>query len=59
MCYLCFTSLTEEKLDIFFMFREFQKEVEKRTPKVPFRKSSLEPEKVEKNIQENLLAMFD
>jgi len=41
------------------MFREFEKEEEKKTPKVPFCKSSLEPKKVENNIQENLLAMFD
>lgn len=47
------------KLNIFFMFREFEKEAEKKNPKVPFRKSSLEPEKVENNIQENLLAMFN
>ena len=52
-------SPTEVKLDIFFMFREFEKEAKKKTPKVPFWKSSLEPEKVENNIKENLLAMFD
>jgi len=52
-------SLIEVKLDIFFMFREFEKQAEKKTPKVPFRKSSPEPKKVENNIQENLLAIFD
>lgn len=49
----------EVKLNIFFTFRYFEKEAEKKNPKVLFRKSSLELEKVEKNIQENLLAMFD
>ena len=47
------------KLDIFFMFRNFEKEAKKKTPKVPFRKLSLESEKVENDIQENLLAMFN
>jgi len=42
-----------------FMFREFEKEVKKKTPKVSFRKYSLESKKVENNIQENLLAMCD
>jgi len=41
------------------MFREFKKEEKKKTSKVPFRKSSLEPENVENNIKENLLAMFN
>lgn len=41
------------------MFIEFRKEEKIKTLKVPFRKSSVEPEKVEKNIQENLLTMFN
>ncbi len=41
------------------MFKEFKKEAKNKTPKAPFRKSSLEPEKVKTNIQENLLAIFD
>lgn len=49
----------EVKLDIFFIFRELEKESKMKTPKVPFDKSYLEPEKVGNNIQEDLLAMFD
>ena len=59
LSHLCFTTFTEVKLNIFFMFREFKKEEKKKTSKVPFRKSSLEPENVENNIKENLLAMFN
>ena len=31
-------SPTKVKLRIFFMFREFEKDIEKKTPRVPFRK---------------------
>jgi len=41
------------------MFREFEKEAKNKNPKVHFHKSSLEPENVENNIQESLLAMID
>ena len=37
------------------MFREFEKTAEKKTPQVPFRKYFPRSEKVENNIQENLL----
>ena len=38
-----------------FMFREFEKTAEKKTPQVPFRTQFPRSEKVENNIRENLL----
>ena len=41
------------------MFREFEKKAEKKNLAVPFRKYSLRPKKVEKNIWKNLLVAID
>ena len=46
-------SPTKLKLRIFFMFREFEKDMEKKTPRVPFRKVVSQTEKGRNNIQEN------
>lgn len=41
------------------MFKEFEKQAKKRTPKVSLCRQPLEFEKGETNTQENLLAMLD
>ena len=47
------------KIEVFFMFREFERDMEKKTPKVLFINLSLKPKKLENNIQGNLLTMKD